>query len=58
MWFLIKDDKLVEKYDDIWDKITKVIKNGFDNEPAYNGKGSKTKTKVYEGKTNTNFCKW
>ena len=47
----------MEKYDDIRDKITKVIKNGFDNEPAYNGKGSKTKTKVYEGKTNTNFRK-
>ena len=33
-----KDDKLLGKCSGIWDKISKVIKKGFDSEPAYNEK--------------------
>ena len=29
--FLIKDDKLLEKYNEIWDKVS----NRFDSEPVY-----------------------
>ena len=36
--FLIKNDEMLEKYDEIWNKVIKVIKKGFgfDNEPVYN----------------------
>ena len=30
--FLIKDNKLSEKYDEIWSKVSKVIEKGFDSE--------------------------
>ena len=50
--FLIKDDKLLEKYNEIWEKVKNSLKKEFDSEPVYNGK---YKTKSYDGKTNTNF---
>ena len=34
MSFLIKNDELLEKYNEIWDKVSKFIKDGFDNEPV------------------------
>ena len=34
--FLIKGNELVEIYNEICDKVSKVIKKGFDNEPVYN----------------------
>ena len=55
MSFWIKDDELLEKYNEIWDKARKVIKKGFDSEPVYNEKYLKFKIKSYEGKINTNF---
>ena len=39
----IKDNKLLEKYHEIWDKASKSIKKGFDSEPIYNEKYLKTK---------------
>ena len=36
MYFFIKDDDLLEKYNTIWDKVSADIKKQFDNEPAYN----------------------
>ena len=35
MSFLIKDNELLEKYSQIWDKISKVIKKGFNSEPVF-----------------------
>ena len=55
MSFLIKDNEMLEKYLEIWDKISKVIKKGFDSEPVYNEKYLKTKIISYEGKINTIF---
>ena len=46
---------MLEKYNEIWEEVSKVIKTGFDSEPVYNDKYLKTKIKSYEGKTNTNF---
>ena len=40
--FLIKDNELLEKYNEIWDKVSKVIKKEFDSEPVYNKKYLKT----------------
>ena len=52
---LIKDNELLEKYNEIWDKVSKVIKEGFSSESVYNENYLKTKIKSYEGKVYTNF---
>ena len=36
MYFQIKDDDLLEKYNTIWDEVNADIKKEFDSEPAYN----------------------
>ena len=36
--FLIKDEKVLEKYNEIWKKVTNISKKEFDNKPAYNQK--------------------
>ena len=55
MSFLIKDEKFLEKYNEIWKKVSIIIKNEFDSKPAYNKKYLKTKIKSYNGKIKTNF---
>ena len=47
MSFLIKDDKLLKKYNKIWDIVCNIT-----NEPAYNQKIVKNKIKCCAGKTN------
>ena len=54
LYFLIKDDELLEKKKKIWGKVSCSIKKGFDGESVYNEQYLKTKTKSYEGKINTN----
>ena len=46
---------MLEKYNEIWNKVGKVIKKEFDSEPTYNDNYTKTKMKFYEEKINTNF---
>ena len=53
--FLIKDDELLEKYNEIWEKVKNILKKDFDSEPVYNEKYLKAKIKSYNGKINTNF---
>ena len=55
MYFLIKDNKLLEKRNKIQDKVSSSIKKGFDNEPVYIEKYLKTRIKSCDGKMNTNF---
>ena len=50
---MIKDDELLEKYNEIWTKVGNNFKKGIDREPAYNEKYLNSKTKYYEGKF---FC--
>ena len=57
MSFFINDIKLLETNSKIWDKVSKVIKKGFDSEPVYNEKCLITKIKSYERKISTNFYK-
>ena len=45
MSFLIKDDELSEKYNGIWEKVSKSIKKEFDSESVYNKTYQKTKLK-------------
>ena len=52
MYFLIEDDELLKKYNDIWNKINNSIRKEFDNEPIYNEKKIiKTKLKSYGDET-------
>ena len=51
--FFIKDDKSLEKYNEIWDKVKNSLKKEFNNKPIYNEKYLKIKS--YNGKINTNF---
>ena len=53
--FLIKDDKLLKEYNEIWKKIKNIIKKEFNSEPVYNEKYPKAKIKSCNGKINTNF---
>ena len=61
MSFLIKVDKLFVKlnneikYNEIFEKVKDTLKKEFDNEPAYDKKYLKGKTKSYNVKINTNF---
>ena len=54
MILLIKDNQLEEIYNKIWDKISKVIKKGFESEHVCNEKHLKTKIKSYKARVNTN----
>ena len=45
MYFLIKDDDLLEKYKTIWDKFSADIKKESDSDPVYNKEFLKTKIK-------------
>ena len=53
MSFLIKDDELLEKYNDIWEKVKNSLKKDFGSEVVYNEKYLKAKTKSYNGKSAT-----
>ena len=57
--FLIKNDELLEKFNEIWEKVKNSIQKEFDSEPLCNEKYLKVKIKTYNGKINTNFhnCK-
>ena len=52
---MIKDKKLLEKYNEIWEKVKNSIKREFEDEPVYNEKYLKAKIKSYNGKININF---
>ena len=57
MSFKVSDDKLLRKYNKIWEKIGNLLNIEFDIEPVY-GDGDKyikTKIKMYEDRVNTNF---
>ena len=43
--FFIKDDELLEKYNEIWENGKTIIKKEFDSEPIYNEKHLKTRKK-------------
>ena len=55
MSFWIKDDELLEKYNEIWEKVKGSILREFDRKPVYNKKYLKVIIKSYNGKINTNF---
>ena len=52
---MMKDDKLLEKYNEIWNKVSYTIVREFGSNLVYNKKYLSAKTKSYNGKTNKNF---
>ena len=52
--FLIEDGELLEKYNDIWNKVSNSVKKKFDSKPIYNKKFLTTKKKSY-GVETTDF---
>ena len=53
--FLIKNDELLQKRNEIWKKLSNSIKKEFNSEPVYNEKYLGTTIKPYKEKTNTNL---
>ena len=52
---MVKDDQLLEKCNEIWEKVSYSIKEGFSSEYVYSEKYLKIKRKSYDEKINTNF---
>ena len=55
MFFLIKDDEVSEKYEQIWDVIKNKLKIKFHSLPVYDKKYLKTKAREHDGVIKTNF---
>ena len=55
MSFLIEDEEVGEKFEQIWDVIKNKLKIKFHSEPVYEYKYLRTKVKEYDGGIKTNF---
>ena len=55
MSFLIKDEKVWEKYKQIWDVIKNELSIKFHSKPIYKNKYFKTIVREYDGAIKTNF---
>ena len=55
IYFLIKDDELLEQYNEIWEKLKNSLEKELGSNPIYNEKYLKAKIKSYNGKINANF---
>ena len=57
MSFKISNKQLFKKYNQIWEKVEKLLKIEFDSKPVYgdDDKYIKTKVKAYAGSMTTNF---
>ena len=54
MFLLIKDDKLLEKHNESWEKLGNSIKKGLDIETVHDGKYPKTKKNIMTEKSAQN----
>ena len=55
MSFMVKDDHVLDKYNEIWGKIKEKLNIKFHSEPVYNEKCIKTKVRQFDGVIKTNF---
>ena len=53
--FLIKDDNVLDKYNEIWDKIKETLNIKFHSMPVYDEKYIKAKVREFNGASTTNF---
>ena len=56
MYFFIKDDKVWDKYDQIWDVIKDKLGIKFHREPVYEYKYLKAKVRESDGVIKTMIC--
>ena len=55
MSFLIKDENVLDKCNEIWDKIKEKLSIKFYSEPLYDQIYIKAKVREFDGKIKTNF---
>ena len=55
MPFMVKDNAVLGKYEDIWDEIGNTLTIEFHSMRVYDEKHIKAKVKEFDGKINTNF---
>ena len=55
MSFMIEDDSVLIKYNEIWNKIKQIKGIKFHSNPVYDKKYIKAKVKEFNGVVNTNF---
>ena len=55
MSFMIEDDSVLVKYDEIWNNVKKALNITFHSMPVYDEKYIKSKIKEFNGVVNTNF---
>ena len=55
MSFMTEDDRVLDKYTEIWYKIKKVLKIKFHSMPLYDEKYIKAKVREFNGAIKTNF---
>ena len=55
MSFFIKDDDVLYKYNEIWDKVKEKLNIKFHSEPIYDKKYIKAKVREFDGVIKTNF---
>ena len=55
MSFVIKDDSVLDKYNEIWDKIKETLNIKFHSMPVYDEKYIKSKVREFNGAIETNF---
>ena len=53
--FVIKDDDVLDKYNEIWDKIKETLSIKFHTTPVYDEKYIKAKVREFSGVIKTNF---
>ena len=53
--FVIKDDDMLDKYNEIWNKINKTLNIKFHSTPVYDEKYIKAKVKEFNGVIKPNF---
>ena len=52
---MIKDDSVLDKYNETWNKIKKTLNIKFHSMPVYDEKYIKAKVKEFNGVIKTNF---
>ena len=55
MSFMVKNDNVLDEYNEIWDKIKKKLTTIFHNMPLYDEKYLKAKVREFSGGIKTNF---
>ena len=55
MSFIVNDDDVLDKYNEIWDKIKETLSIKFHSMPVYDEKYIKAKVREFNGVIKTNF---